>query len=160
MADEDKENLPVEPQLKRAYLSLSLPKDRFSFSVDDKDLEEAMKKYSVKTLRSITSRLLKTLRTGLKQSAIQPKYHLMFSSLMIQLFSVILLSDDPTVLCDTLCFILVNYEHKLSQPQRDSGTLLSHVALPTVWTASSTICKEENSSGTGCIALCFTKSSK
>ena len=89
MADEDKENLPVEPQLKRAYLSLSLPKDRFSFSVDDKDLEEAMKKYSVKTLRSITSRLLKTLRTGLKQSAIQPKYHLMFSSLMIQLFSVI-----------------------------------------------------------------------
>ena len=51
MADEDKENLPesVEPKKKRAKLSLSLPKDRFSFSVDDSDLEEAMKKYSVKT---------------------------------------------------------------------------------------------------------------
>ena len=48
---EDKENLPqsAEPEAKRAKLSLSLPKDRFSFSVDDRDLEEAMKKYSVKT---------------------------------------------------------------------------------------------------------------
>ena len=43
MADEDKENLPVEWQPKCAKLSLSLPKDRFSFSVDDKNLEEAMK---------------------------------------------------------------------------------------------------------------------
>ena len=41
---EDKENLPqsAEPEAKRAKLSLSLPKDRFSFSVDDRDLEEAM----------------------------------------------------------------------------------------------------------------------
>ena len=43
MADEDKENLHVEWQPKCAKLSLSFPKDRFSFSVDDKDLEEAMK---------------------------------------------------------------------------------------------------------------------
>ena len=45
MADKDKENLPVERQPKHAKLSLTLPKDRFSFSVDDKVLEEAMKKY-------------------------------------------------------------------------------------------------------------------
>ena len=42
MADKYKENLPVERQPKCAKLSLSLPKDRFSFSVNDKDLEEAM----------------------------------------------------------------------------------------------------------------------
>ena len=41
MAGEDKENLPesVEPKPKRARLSLSLPKDRFSFTAEDKDLE-------------------------------------------------------------------------------------------------------------------------
>ena len=52
---EDKENLPqsAEPEAKRAKLSLSLPKDRFSFSVDDRDMEEAMKKYSVKTAPSM-----------------------------------------------------------------------------------------------------------
>ena len=46
VADEDKENhenLPVERQSKCAELSFSLPKDRFSFFIDDKDLEEAMK---------------------------------------------------------------------------------------------------------------------
>ena len=50
VADEDKENhknLPVERQSKCAKLSFSLPKDRFSFFVDDKDLEEAMKTYVV-----------------------------------------------------------------------------------------------------------------
>ena len=48
--DVGKENHPpsAEPEPKRAKLSLSLPKDRFSFSVDDKDLEDAMKKYSAK----------------------------------------------------------------------------------------------------------------
>ena len=49
MADKDKENLPVERLQKRTKWSLSLPQDWFSFSVDDKNLEEAMKTYSVKT---------------------------------------------------------------------------------------------------------------
>ena len=48
MADEDKENLPVEWQPKCAKLSLSLPKDWFFFSVDDKDLKEVMKTVSKK----------------------------------------------------------------------------------------------------------------
>ena len=48
MADKDKENILVGQQPKCVKLFLSLPKDRFSFSVDDKDLEEAMKTYSVK----------------------------------------------------------------------------------------------------------------
>ena len=50
MADEYKENLPVEQQPKCAKWSLSLQKDWFSFSVDDKNLEEAMKMYSVKNM--------------------------------------------------------------------------------------------------------------
>ena len=49
IADKDKENIPVEQLPKRTKWSLSLPQDRFSFSVDDKNLEEAMKTYSVKT---------------------------------------------------------------------------------------------------------------
>ena len=46
VADKDKENhenLPVKQQPKCAKSSLSLPEYQLSFSVDDKDLEEAMK---------------------------------------------------------------------------------------------------------------------
>ena len=42
----DEEN--VEPPSKRRKISLSLPKDRFNFSVDDEELKEAMKTYSRK----------------------------------------------------------------------------------------------------------------
>ena len=42
----DEEN--VEPPSKRRKISLSLPKDRFNFSVDDEELKEAMKTYSGK----------------------------------------------------------------------------------------------------------------
>ena len=49
MAGKDKENLPVEWQPKCAKLSRSLPKDRYSFSVDDKDLKTYLvKKHGTK----------------------------------------------------------------------------------------------------------------
>ena len=64
-----------EQQPKCAKLSLSLPKDQFSFSVDDKDLEEAMKMYLVKNTVFNSRWALKFLRTGLKQSRIKLRCH-------------------------------------------------------------------------------------
>ena len=91
---EDKENLPqsAEPEAKRAKLSLSLPKDRFSFSVDDRDLEEAMKKYSVKNTTLNNKWALKNFEDWFKakRNTTQEPLNL-------------LLTDDPAVLCDTLC---------------------------------------------------------
>ena len=47
MADEDKDNLPVERQPKCAIVSF-ITKGPVLFSIDDKDLEEAIRMYLVK----------------------------------------------------------------------------------------------------------------
>lgn len=92
--DEDKENLPesVEQEPKCARLSLSLPKNRFSFTVEDKDLEEAMKKYSVKNTTVSNKWALKNFEEWFKAKR----------STTEELLNV-LLTDDSAVLCETLC---------------------------------------------------------
>ena len=94
MTMEDKEN--EEPPSKRRKISLSLPKDRFNFSVDDEELKEAMKTYSAKHMTINNKWALKnfkdwfnarreTLSVEEKRQALE-----------------VLLTDDPSELCDTL----------------------------------------------------------
>ena len=45
MMEESLEKENIEPPTKRRRLSLSLPKDRFDFTVDDDQLKQAMKTY-------------------------------------------------------------------------------------------------------------------
>ena len=85
VADEDKEKLPVEQQPKCTKLSSLLPKDWFSFSVDDKDLEEAMKTYSGKNTALNNTWALKNFEDCFKAKWNKTEVPL-----------EVLLTDDPT----------------------------------------------------------------
>ena len=65
----------------------NLPTPKLTFSVDDSDLEEAMKKYSVK---NTTLNNKWALKNSEKRSTTEEPLN-------------VLLTDDPAVLCDTLC---------------------------------------------------------
>ena len=91
---EEKEN--VEPTSKCRKVSLSLPKDCFNFSVDNDELKEAMKTYSVKNMSINNKWVLKNFQDWFNER----KKSLSFEERRQPL--EVLLSDDPSELCDTL----------------------------------------------------------
>ena len=88
----DEEN--VEPPSKRRKISLSLPKDRFNFSVDDEELKEAMKTYSRKNT-AINN------KWALKKDWFNARRESLSVEEKRQALEV-LLTDDPSELCNTL----------------------------------------------------------
>ena len=89
MGDKEKVQLPS----KRRKISLSLPKDRFNFSVDDEELKEAMKTYSRKNT-AINN------KWALKKDWFNARRESLSVEEKRQALEV-LLTDDPSELCDT-----------------------------------------------------------
>ena len=92
MGDKEKVQLPS----KRRKISLSLPKDRFNFCVDDEELKEAMKTYTGKNTAINNKWALKNFMDWFNARRESLSFEEKRQALEV------LLTDDPSELCDTL----------------------------------------------------------